>query len=380
MVRYFREEHDIFRRSVQKFLRAEAAPSYAEWERKKRVPRSFWREMGRRGLLCPWAEEDYGGTQADFAYSVVILEELEKIGSGLVGIGLHNEIAMPYIYRYGTQTQKKRWIPPAVRGELISALAMTEPEAGSDLAAIRTTAVKKGDHYVLNGQKTFITNGMSADLVIVACRTAFDVQPPYKGISLLVVEAETPGFSRGRQLQKVGQHAQDTAELIFADCSVPAHHLLGEENRGFYYLMEQLARERLVVALGAVVSAEKMLEVTIEYVKKREAFGQPLSRFQNTRFKISELATEIKIARTFVDELITRYMAGEKIDIDVSMAKWWTTDLAKKTAAECLQLHGGYGYMEEYEIARRFRDTAVTSIYAGSNEIMKEMIARSLEL
>ncbi|HEX7065459.1 MAG TPA: acyl-CoA dehydrogenase family protein [Bacillales bacterium] len=377
---YLKEEHQIFRQSLRKFLQKEAGPHFEEWEQNKQVPREFWRKMGEQGFLCPWVDEAYGGLNADFAYSVVINEELEKVGTGLVGIGLHNDIVMPYVEAYGTEEQKKRWLPKAVSGEIISAVAMTEPGAGSDLAGVKTTAVKDGDHYMINGEKTFITNGIHSDLAVVVCKTDPQAQPAHKGISLIAVEAGTPGFSKGKQLKKVGQHSQDTSELIFEDARVPIGNLLGEENKGFYYLMNQLQQERLVVAIGAVAAAERILEITIDYVKQRTAFGRPISKFQNTQFKMAEMATEIEIGRTFVDRLIARHINGDDIVTEVSMAKWWTTDLAKKVAAECMQLHGGYGYMEEYEIARRYRDIVVTSVYAGTNEIMKNIIAKNLDL
>ncbi|MFB4164213.1 acyl-CoA dehydrogenase family protein [Alteribacillus sp. JSM 102045] len=376
----FNEDHQIFRHSLQKFLEKEAIPNFEHWEKEKSVPRSFWKKLGNQGFLCPWVDEKYGGLEADFRYSVIINEEMEKVGTGLGGIGLHNDIVMPYIDQFGTVEQKKRWFPGAVSGSLISAIAMTEPGAGSDLAAVRTTALRDGSHYIVNGEKTFITNGIQSDLVLVVCKTDPKAQPAHKGISLLMVEAGTLGFSKGKQLSKVGQHAQDTSELIFEDVKVSAYNLLGEENKGFYYLMEKLQQERLLVAIQAIASAEKMLAITMDYVKQRKAFGKPISKFQNTQFKIAEMATEIEIGRTFIDQLIQKHMKAKDIVTEVSMAKWWVTDLAKKVSTECMQLHGGYGYMEEYEIARRFRDTAVTSIYAGSNEIMKGIIAKNLQL
>lgn len=377
---YLQEEHEIFRKSLQKFLQKEAAPYFDEWEKEKRVPREFWLKMGEQGYLCPWVDEVYDGLNADFGYSVIIQEELEKIGTGLMGIGLHNDIVMPYIGAYGTKEQKQRWLPKAVSGEIISAVAMTEPGAGSDLAAVKTTAVRGGDHYIINGEKTFITNGMQSDLIVVVCKTNSRAEPAHKGISLIVVEDGTSGFSKGKQLNKVGQHSQDTSELIFEDARVPVENLLGEENKGFYYLMNQLQQERLVVAIGAIAGAERMLQLTMDYVKQRTAFGKPISKFQNTQFKIAEMATELKLGRTFIDQLIAKHIAGEEVVTDVSMAKWWTTDLSRKIATECMQLHGGYGYMEEYEIARRYRDVPVTSIYAGSNEVMKNIIAKNLGL
>ncbi|MGG1674343.1 acyl-CoA dehydrogenase family protein [Neobacillus sp. NRS-1170] len=377
---YLKEEHHIFRNSVRKFLEREAVPYYEQWEENKRVPSSFWKKMGENGFLCPWVDEQYGGFNADFGYSVVVLEEMTKVGSSFGGFGVHSDIIVPYIERYGTEEQKKRWFPGAVSGEIITAIAMTEPGTGSNLAGVKTTAVRKGDHYIINGSKTFITNGLNGNLFIVVCKTNPDAVPAHKGISLLVVEDGMPGFSRGKQLKKLGQHGSDTTELIFEDVAVPVENLLGEENKGFYYLMEKLQQERLVVSIGALTSAERMLEITMNYVKERTVFGSPLSKFQNTQFKLAELATEIQIGRTFIDNLIQKHMDGTDITTEVSMAKWWLTDLAKKVASECLQLHGGYGYMEEYEIARRYRDAAVGSIYAGSNEIMKVIISKNLGL
>ncbi len=377
---YLREEHRMFRNTLRKFLEKEAIPYFDQWEKERMVPRSFWKKLAAQGYLCPAVDEKYGAAGADWAYSVVIIEELERIGTGLTGISLHNEIVVPYITAYGTEEQKRRWLPGCASGDLITAIAMTEPGTGSDLANIRTTAIRDGDHYILNGQKTFITNGIQADLVLVACKTDPQAVPPHKGISLLFVERGTPGFSRGRKLDKIGLYSQDTAELIFEDCRVPVDNLLGQEGKGFLYLMEKLQQERLVVAIGAVVNAEEMLRMTIDYVKTREAFGQPISKFQHTQFKIAEMATEIEVGRAFVDQLIADHIAGKDIVTKVSMAKWWTTEMAKRVAAQCLQLHGGYGYMEEYPIARRYRDTPVAAIYAGSNEIMKLIIAKNLGL
>lgn len=377
---YLREEHDIFRRSLRKFLEKEAYPYYEQWESEQQVPRSFWKKAGEQGYLCPWADEKYGAFQADFGYTVVINEEFERIGTGMVGLGLHNDIVMPYIASYGTDSQKDAWLPGAITGDLVSAIAMTEPGAGSDLAAIKTTAIKDGDDYILNGEKTFITNGYTADLVVVVCKTDPQANPAHKGISLIVVEAGTPGFTRSKKLQKVGQHANDTCELIFEDVRVPANNLLGDAGKGFYYLMEKLQQERLMVGIQSIAASEIMLDLTIDYVKQRKAFGRSISQFQNTQFKLAEMKTEIQIGRTFVDRLIVDHVAGENVVTEVSMAKWWMTDLAKKVAGECMQLHGGYGYMEEYEIARRYRDVAVSSIYAGSNEIMKVIIAKNMGL
>ena len=377
---YLSDEHEMFRRSLRRFLDKEAAPHFEQWERDRLIPREFWRKMGSQGYLCPSVSEAFGGAAVDFSYSVVINEELERIGSGLVGIGLHNDIVVPYLDAYGTDDQKQRWLPGCVRGDIITAIAMTEPGAGSDLAGIRTTAVRDGDAYVINGQKTFITNGIQSDLVIVVCKTDVHATPPHKGFSLLVVERDDPGFSRGRKLEKIGQHSQDTAELFFEDCRVPASNLLGNEGEGFRYLMEKLQQERLLVAIAAQIAAEESLRITIDYVKKRTAFGQPISKFQNTRFKIAEMATNVEISRAFLNQLIASHIAGEEVVTKVSMAKWWVSDMAKEVIGECMQLHGGYGYVEEYEIARRYRDIPVMSIYAGTNEIMKTIIARNLGL
>lgn len=372
------EDHEMYRESLKKFLQKEAIPYFLEWEENKEIPRSFWEKMGRNGFLCPQVDEAYGGANTDFGYAVVFAEELEKVGTGLTGPSLHNDIVIPYIEAYGSEEQKQHWLPKSLTGELVSCIAMTEPNTGSDLAAIRTTAILDGDDYVLNGEKTFITNGYNADVAIVVCKTNPAAEPAHSGISLLLVEAGTPGFTKGKRLEKVGQHANDTSELIFQDARVPKKNLLGEEGKGFLYLMEKLQQERLIISISSMASIERMLDLTKEYVTQRKAFGKRVSQFQNTQFKLAELYSELAIGRAFVDKLIASHMAGENIVTEVSMAKWWTTDLAQKVAIECMQLHGGYGYTEEYEIARRYRDVAVTSIYAGTNEIMKVIIAKNL--
>ena len=388
---YLTEEHEMFRQALRKFLEKEAVPYYKQWEKDRLIPREFWKKMGEQGYLCPDIDEKYGGSNVDWGFNVVINEELERVGSSLVGIGLHSDIVVPYLMAYGTEEQKQRWLPKCASGDIITALGMTEPGTGSDLANIQTTAIKDGNEYVINGQKTFITNGIHADLVLIACKTDPNVVPKHRGISLMVVERDTPGFSRGdlpysrcsskrTKLDKVGLHAQDTAELIFEDCRVPVENLIGAEGEGFKYMMEKLQQERLLVAISAQISAEVMLSQTIDYVKSREAFGQPISKFQNTQFKIVEMATQIEVSRAFLNELIAEHIAEENVVTKVSMAKWWITNMAKQVATECMQLHGGYGYMEEYEIARRFRDIQVMSIYAGTNEIMKTIIAKNLNL
>ena len=375
----FTEEHEMFRKSLRKMLDKEAYPYFEEWEQKRDIPRSFWRKLGDNGFLCPMVSEEYGGLGLDFGYSMILTEELERVGAGLAsGISLHSDIVTPYIEAYGTEQQKQKWLPKSVTGELISAIAMTEPGAGSDLAGIGTTARREGDYYILNGEKTFITNGINADYVVVVCKTDLHAQPAYKGISLIVVETGTPGFKRGKKLDKIGMHSADTGELIFEDAKVPVENLLGEEGKGFYYLMNKLQQERLIVAIEVQIEAEEMLKLTTNYVKERKAFGSRIADFQNTQFKLAEMATEIDIGRTYVNSLVGKHIAGEEIVKEVSMAKWWISEMAKRVASECLQLHGGYGYMEEYEIARRYRDIPVAAIYAGTTEIMKGIIAKQI--
>lgn len=377
---YFTEEHVMFRDSLRKFLEKEAIPYYGKWEEDRLVPRSFWTKLGVNGFLCPAVSEEYGGAGGDFALSIILAEELARIGGGLSGPSTHSNIIVPYLESFGTEEQKQKYLPGCVSGEIITAIAMTEPGTGSDLANISTTAVKDGDSYIINGQKTFITNGIHSDLIVVACKTDPHANPPHKGVSLILVDRGTPGFSRGRKLKKVGMHAQDTAELIFEDVKVPVSNLLGEEGKGFRYLMTKLQQERILAAIGGQVAAERMLELTLKYVKEREAFGKPIGKFQNTQFKLAEIATQVQLGRTFVDQLIVRHQNGEDIVTEVSMGKWWITDMARRISSECMQLHGGYGYMEEYEIARRYRDIAVSPIFAGTNEIMKVIIAKQLGL
>lgn len=381
MESYLTEEHELFRKSLSKMLEREAYPFFEEWEKNRGIPREFWLKMGENGFLCPWMDEAYGGLGLDFMYSVILNEELERVGQGLSsGVCLHSEIASPYIQKIGTEEQKQKWLPKCLSGEVITAIAMTEPGAGSDLVNIKTTARREGDYYILNGEKTFITNSISSDLVVVVCKTDNQITPVHKGISLILVEKGTEGFKKGKKLNKIGMHSGETGELIFEDAKVPVENLLGEEGKGFYYLMENLQQERLVVAIQCQVEAEEMLRITIDYVKTRQAFGQTISKFQNTQFRIAEMATEIELGRTYLNQMTTRHMKGEKLTKEVSMAKWWISEMAKRVAAECLQLHGGYGYMEEYEIARRYRDIPVASIYAGSTEIMKTIIAKQLDL
>ena len=376
---YRKEEHQIFRKDLRRFLEKEAYPFYDEWEKNRMIPRAFWRKMGQQGFLCPFIDEKYGGLNTDFGYSAILIEELERVGASLIGVSNHNEIVVPYIHTFGTEEQKAKWLPGCISGEIITAIAMTEPDAGSDLANIKTTAVKDRNHYNVNGQKTFITNGIQADLILLACKTDMNGKT-HKGISLLLVEGNAEGFKRGKKLDKIGLHSQDTAELIFEDVKVPMENLLGEEGKGFYYMMEKLQQERLVVALAAQIAAERMFELTIQYTKERHAFKKRIMDFQNTQFKLAEMATEIELGRTFVARLVSEHIHKKDIVKEVSMAKWWNTEMAKRVASQCIQLFGGYGYMEDYEIARRYRDIPIAAIYAGTNEIMKVIIAKKLDL
>ncbi|MFA1710117.1 acyl-CoA dehydrogenase family protein [Peribacillus frigoritolerans] len=377
---FYNEEHEMFRTSLRKFLEKEAIPYFEQWEENHLVPKEFYKKMGEQGILCPQVDPAYGGLGLDFGFNLILSEELSRVGGGCGGANLHSSIVVPYLERYGTEEQKKKYLPKCVNGEIITAVAMTEPGAGSDLSSLSTTAVRDGDHYIINGQKTFITNGINANLIFLAVKTDPKATPAHKGISMILVEGDTPGFSRGRSLKKMGGHSQDTAELIFEDARVPVSNLLGEEGKGFYYLMDKLQQERLLCSNGALAVSQEMLKTTINYVQERQAFGKPISSFQNTQFEIAEMTTELTLARTFLDNLSRRHMDGENIVTEVSMAKWWITDMARRMSARCLQLHGGYGYMEEYDIARRYREVAVMPIFAGSNEIMKNIIARNLGL
>jgi acyl-CoA dehydrogenase len=368
-----------FRRQFQRFLAAELAPYAESWRRNKINDRNAWRQLGEMGALLTSIPEEYGGMGGTFAHEAAVIEDIEAIVDEFTSpICVHSAIAAHYIYQYGTQEQRLRWLPKMATGEFIGAIAMTEPGAGSDLQAMRTTAIRKGNAFALNGQKTFITNGQLADLIIVAAKS--DPSQGAKGISLFVLEAQgNDGFRRGRNLQKIGQHASDTSELFFDNAVVPFENLLGaEEGRGFYQLMEQLPRERLILAVGAVAGMERAVRLTCNYTKERTAFGKRLFDQQNTAFKLAERKTEAVIAKIFVDHCIERLVAGELDAVTASMAKWWCSQKQAETADECLQLHGGYGYMEEYPIARLFVDSRVQKIYGGANEIMKLLIARSL--
>ncbi|HLT10950.1 MAG TPA: acyl-CoA dehydrogenase family protein [Micromonosporaceae bacterium] len=371
--------HAEFRELCREFLAREAVPYHAEWERAGVVDREVWRKAGAAGLLGLDVDEEYGGAgQRDFRFNAVLVEEIIRAGCSGLGFGLHNDVVAPYLTDLTTEEQRKRWLPGFCSGDIVTAIAMSEPGAGSDLAGVQTTAVRDGDSYVLNGQKTFITNGELADLVIVVAKTA--PAEGAHGVSLIAVERGTPGFTRGRRLAKVGLKANDTAELFFSDCRVPAENLIGTENHGFYHLMSNLPRERLGIAVAAVAAAEVILEQTLEYARTRQAFGRAIGSFQHNRFLLAELDTEVTIARTFLNHCISEFNAGLLTVADAAKAKWWTTELQNKVADRCVQLHGGYGYMLEYPVARAWLDSRVQTIYGGTTEIMKEIIGRSLGL
>jgi acyl-CoA dehydrogenase len=342
--------------------------------------RESWRKMGAAGFLGANAPVEYGGAGADFIYDAIVVEELARVRAHGLMMGLHSDICLPYLTTYGSEEQKKRYAPGAISGDIILAIAMTEPGTGSDLAAVQTSARRDGDIYVINGSKMFISNGQIADLVIVVAKTDPRARPAHRGVSLILVEADAPGFMRGRKLDKLGFKGQDTSELFFEDCRVPAANLLGAEGAGFKMLMEKLQQERLVTAVGAMTSARQCLEDTIAYTKQRRAFGQSISSFQNTQFKLVEMATEVEVGQAFVDRCLAAHVRGDDIVSEVSMAKWWITDLLKRVASQCLQLHGGYGFMMEFPVATDYADAAVQSIYAGTNEIMKVIIARRMGL
>jgi alkylation response protein AidB-like acyl-CoA dehydrogenase len=373
----FEPEHELFRESFRSFLDRHVAPHHEQWERDKIVDRGVWLEAGKQGFLGMAVPEEYGGGgNPDFRYNAIITEEVTAGRYSGIGFGLHNDVVLPYLQRLATDEQKQRWLPAFCSGELITAIAMSEPGTGSDLQGIKTRAVKDGDEWVLNGAKTFITNGINSDLVIVVAQT--DPDKGAQGFSLLVVERGMDGFERGRKLDKIGLEAQDTAELSFDNVRVPAENLLGEEGMGFVYLMRNLPQERLSIAIVAAAAMEEVLESTLQYTKERKAFGKPIGSFQNSRFVLAELATEATAVRIMVDEFIRLHL-DEKLTVEqAAMAKWYATEAQVRLVDRCLQLHGGYGYMREYGIARAFLDSRVQTIYGGTTEIMKEIIGRSL--
>ena len=378
----FSDEHELFREQFRRFAADEIEGKIAQWNEVGMSDRESWRRMGEQGFLGANAPEQYGGAGAGFIYDAIVMEELAYLRAHGLMMSLHSDICLPYIETYGNEEQKHKYLPGCISGEILLGICMTEPGTGSDLANIQTRAIREGDgdHYVLNGSKTFVSNGQIGDLFIVVAKTDPESDPPHRGISLLLVEAGMPGFERGRKLDKIGLPGQDTSELFFHDCRVPAANLLGNEGQGFRMLMEKLQQERLCIGVGSIASCRRALDDTLAYVKQRHAFGQPIARFQNTQFKLAELATEVEVGQAFVDKLLVAHERGDDIVSEVSMAKWWTTDLQKRLTADCLQLHGGYGFMQEVPISQDYRDAAVQSIYAGTNEIMKVIIARRLGL
>jgi alkylation response protein AidB-like acyl-CoA dehydrogenase len=371
-------EHHQFRELVRDFVQQTVVPAHEDWERAGCWDRSLFTEAGKLGLLGFPVPEQFGGPGVnDFRYHVIVIEELQRVGAAAeaVAFALQNDIVLPYLTDLTTAEQKQRWLPGVVTGETVLGLAMTEPGAGSDLAGIRTSAVRDGNYYVVNGAKTFISNGQTGDLFVVAVRTSPD---RHKGLSLLVVDAGAPGFSRGRNLEKIGLHAQDTSELTFTDMRVPVENLLEEEGKGFYQLVGNLPQERLSLAVGAVASAEGVLAETLDYVRQRQAFGSPIAGFQHSQFVLAELATEIDVARTYLDDCIAEHLTGELTAARAARLKWWTTELQVRTADRCLQLHGGYGYMREYPVSRAFVDARIQTIYGGTTEIMKTIVAKDL--
>jgi alkylation response protein AidB-like acyl-CoA dehydrogenase len=375
----FETEHEDFRQSARTFFEKEVEPNAVQWDRDGIVPRETWLKAGEAGLLCFDVPEEFGGAGIDdFRFNVIVSEEQGRIGASGPGFSVHTDIIVPYLIKLANDEQKRRWLPGCVTGETITAIAMTEPGAGSDLQGVRATAVDQGDHYLLNGSKTFISNGINADLVIVVARTNPDAG--HKGFSLLVVERGMAGFERGRNLEKVGLHGQDTAELSFSDVIVPKENLLGEEGMGFLYLMMNLPQERLIIAAQAAAACQYIYELCLDYAKTREAFGKPIGKFQHNRFLVAEMATEARIVQTFIDDCLKKHLAGELDSVGASMAKWWATELQNSMVNRGVQLHGGYGFMLEYPIARAYCDSRISTIYGGTTEIQKEIIGRSLGL
>ena len=372
----FSSDHEMFRDMVRRYIAAEIMPDYREWEDAGQVPRSAWKKAGEAGLLCCAVPEEYGGAGGDFLHGAIVVEEMARAGATAPTFYLHSEMISPYLVHHGTEEQKMKWLPKMAAGDAIVSIAMSEPSGGSDLQNIKTQAIRDGDDYVVNGQKVFITNGITADMIVLACKT--DPSLGAKGVSLLLVETDTPGFERGKALEKMGSKAQDTAELFFNDMRVPAANLLGEEGRGFYVLMEELAQERLVQAIRAISASEAAIEWTIDYVRDRKMFGKTLADFQNTQFKLAELHAETLGQRVFVDRCMELHLQGQLGAVDAAIAKLISTELQGKVMDACLQLFGGWGYMMEYPIARAFVDARLTRIGGGSVETMKQIISRSI--
>ncbi len=372
----FSTGHEIFRETVHRFIADEITPFHAQWEKDGQVSREVWRKAGSQGLLCATVPEEYGGSGADFLYSVVVLEELSRAGAMGPGFSLHSDIVAPYLLLYGSDELKRTWLPKMITGEVIGAIAMTEPSAGSDLQNIQTTAIRDGDEYRISGQKVFITNGQLSNIVITACKT--DPQAGGKGVSLVLVETDRAGFQRGRNLEKVGWKAQDTSELFFDEVRVPASNLLGQEGRGFVQLMEQLPQERLLQAIRAATTIEAALEWTVDYTTTRRAFDRPIAAFQNTRFKLADVKSQALMLRVFVDRCIAMHLEGRLDAVDAAVVKLLSSEMLGKLLDECLQLFGGYGYMWEYPIARAWADARMSRIAGGTCEIMREIIGRSI--
>jgi long-chain-acyl-CoA dehydrogenase len=374
----YTEDHEAFRDTVRRFVAEQIDPHTAEWDEAGLVPKSVWPKAGELGLLCPTVPEAYGGLGLDFGYNAVIDEEFAYGTDVATGFSLQSDIVANYIIQYGSEEQKKEWLPKMVSGEIVTAIAMTEPGTGSDLQGLRTTAKKDGNHYVINGSKTYITNGQNADLILVCAKTDTEIEPAYKGVSIILVEANREGFKRGRNLDKVGLDAADTSELFFEDVRVPITNCLGEEGQGFIYLMTELPQERLGIAISAQGAAQRSFDQTVEFCRERKAFGKPVLDFQNSRFVLADLKTKLQVGWAHLDWAIARHIKGELTAQEASAAKLWHTELQNEIADKCLQLHGGAGYMNEYPIARQWRGARVTRIFGGTNEIMKELIGRSL--
>ena len=375
----FSEEHEIFRTSFRQFVETHVLPNQKKWREQGMVDREIWLQAGAAGFLCPWMEEEYGGAGGDFLHSTIVMEELSRAYESGWAASLHSDIIVPYIHAFGNEEQKKKWLPRCASGETITALGLTEPGTGSDVAGITTTAKLEGDEYVLNGAKTFISNGISCDLAVVAARTP-NSDDPHRSVSLFLVEADRPGFIKSRKLEKMGMESQDTAELAFEDCRIPAENLLGQEGGGFMMLMQKLQQERLCVAIMSQANVEQVLEDAIAYTKERKAFGRSISKFQNTQFTLAQCATEVEVGRGFLDKLIAKHTDGKYLVKECSMAKLWQTEMQGRVIDACLQLYGGYGYMLEYPISRAYMDARVQRIYAGTNEIMKVIIAKQMGL
>ena len=374
----YNEDHDAFRETVRRFMKEEVAPNADKWDEDKIVPKELWPKAGELGMLCPTVPEEYGGLGLDFGYNSIVNEEAAYYGGSPLGFSLQSDIVVNYLVQYGSEEQKQKWLPRLVSGETITAIAMTEPGIGSDLQSMQTTAKKDGNHYVLNGSKTYITNGQNADLVLVCAKTNPDAEKAWQGISIILVEADREGFERGRNLDKIGMDAADTSELFFNDVRVPMTNCLGEEGHGFIYLMSELPQERLSIAVSAQASAQKAFDLTVDFVKERKAFGKPVFNFQNTRFVLADMKTKLQVGWAHLDWAMNRHYEKKLTNEEGAAAKLWHTDLQWEIMDACLQLHGGAGYMNEYPIAKAWRAARVTRIFGGTNEIMKELIGRSL--